>query len=507
MAQEAVGGFFASLNLISDSKSFKKGINSLKDVEKRVKGLGSFALKSFTMAGGGLLAMASISASLDNQNMQVAKSLRMSVSELMQWKSAASIAGVSANGLTSALLDLQRKADRLKLGEVDIGLAKSLGFMGLNYQKFLRMNTGDKMKAVFSKALSMKDQGKAGELVKDILGDAGKEMYQYMLMTGQSLDSILAKSKALQFTNDRTRKGAMIFNSEMKATLGSFKEMGSLFLGTFGIEFTPILRGLQGLIIKNKQLIALNIIKFAKGVAGIAKFTFDVLKKGVPLIVTLVNKFGGLESVLKKVGLAFGIFYAAKTIYGISNLLRGLGALNTLKMGGFLVGFLALFLIIQDIATYMDPNNKGKTWTAGFLKWLDQVAEKSKVIGGIFDTFKTLGGLYKPEEISKMDPGFKKNFLIYKNAQKKAIEEYKKAHLNDSNPIEMYKYIHEQTKQYDPYSILFSNLWGNITGKKNEDTVKVEIEVKNPEAINNIKVNGKSYSTGNTSIANTGDRK
>ncbi|MFX1555093.1 MAG: hypothetical protein ACFFBV_14295, partial [Promethearchaeota archaeon] len=42
---------------------------------------------------------------------------------------------------------------------------------------------------------------------------------------------------------------------------------------------------------------------------------------------------------------------------------------------------------------------------------------------------------------------------------------------------------------------------------KEKENIKVEIEVKNPEAVNNIKVNGKYIGTGNISTANIGDRK
>ena len=307
----AVGGFFASLELLTKEKSFKDGVKHLDNVSKSLKELASFALKAFSLTGGGLLALTAITSEYEAKNYMLAYSLHMSSNELMAFKNAAALSGASGDELSQSLLNLQHKSDRLKLGEIDVGLAKSLGMLGLGYQSFLKENPADKMKDVFSKAMQMTDKGEAGELIRDVLGEAGYKMWNYSQMTGQSLDSILNKSRALQFTNERTNRNAMMFSEEIKSTGMMFGSMGQLFFSTFGAQMIPVLQGLEKLILKNKALISMNIIKFAKDLGTAAKWLFGALEVGIPKVLNLIDKLGGIENVAK--GL-IGVFLAFKTI-------------------------------------------------------------------------------------------------------------------------------------------------------------------------------------------------
>jgi hypothetical protein len=393
---EAIGGFWAQLELKTKEKSFQDGMKRLDNVKKSVVSFASAAIKAFSISGSGLLALVGVTASYEARNMMLASSLRMSSSEMLTWKGAANIMGVSAEGLTGALLDLQKKSDRIKLGEVDVGLAKSLGMLGVGYQSFLKQDTSSKMKTVFEKAMNMTDKGKAGELIRDVLGDSGKEMFQYMEMTGQSLDSILGKSKALMFTNDNTRKQAMMFNQEFKATFGSFKEMGSLFFSTFGGAMTPVLRNLQQLIIKNKGLISTGIVKFAKELAKIGSEVFKVLSVGIPFVVKLVDKLGGLDKIIGLVVKGFLAFQAFKMISGIAGIVSALTGLSAGPVGLVVLGFVALALVLNDIYEYMDKGDKIDSVTGRFIKWLDDIGEKTKWVKDLSEALHTL---LHPEDV------------------------------------------------------------------------------------------------------------
>lgn len=391
-SEEKLGGYWAWIRLKVNEESFKKGVAGLKNIQKEIKGFSKFAVKAFSLTSGGLLALTAATTAYEARNVMLASSLRMSSTELVKWKGAASMMGVSVGGLTSSLLDLQRKSDRIKLGEVDVGLAKSLGFLGVGYQGFLQQDTPEKMKTVFDRAMKMSDKGKAGELVRDILGNSGKEMFQYMEMTGQSLDSILAKSRALMFTTDNTRRKAMIFNQEFKATFGSFKEMGSLFFSTFGAGLTPALRNLQSFIIKNKAFIRSGIVKFAKELAKVSIAVFKGVVKLARIGIKLINVFGGVERVIKLVVGGFVAFQAARMVYHISKIIGAVGLLNTMKLGGALLGFAALYLIIQDIATYMIHGSDYDSYTNEFIKWLDEVGKRVHWVKELSDSLKFMFG-------------------------------------------------------------------------------------------------------------------
>jgi hypothetical protein len=389
-----VGGFFAELKLVTNSESFKKGEKNLKEVGDKIKHFSHFAISAFSLAGAGVIGFAGAISAVATKTNILASSLQMSSTSLSQWQMAASMAGTDANGLTSALLNLQKKADRLKMGEVDMGMAKSLGMLGLGYQSFLNKSSEGKMQSALNAAMKMKDKGLAGELIRDVLGDAGKDMFEYLKLSGQSMTDILAKAKALTFTTDETRKGSMIFGQELKSVMGGLKEIGSLFAQTFGTAFTPVIKSLGQLIIKNKELIKVNVIKFAKDLAKFGKSVFDVLAKGIPIVVSVIDKLGGIEGVLKKVAFGFSIFYGAKMISGIFSLIKGIGVLNALKLGGIFLAFTALYYIINDIATYM-AHKGGKSWTGAFVNFINKMSNSKGALGVFANALLQIGEVMK----------------------------------------------------------------------------------------------------------------
>ena len=421
-----VGGFFADLNLITNESSFRKGTAKLHDVGDKIKKFSSFALKSFTLGGGGALGFAAAIAYADTKTTLLAGALRMSSNSLVQYKMAASMAGVKSDELISSLASLEKKSQRLKLGEIDLGMAKSLGMMGIQYQSFMSQNSGDKMKTAMSAALGMGDKGLARELISDVLGDAGKEMFEYLEASGISLQSLLDKSKELLFTNTQTRKNSMIFNQELHTTMGGLKEIGTLFGSTFAGEFTPVLRDLQQLIIKNKELIKTNVVKYAKELAKIGGSVFHVLEKGIPIVSGLITRLGGIEGVMKKVGLGFAIFEGTKLISGLYSLIKGVGILNALKIGGVFLAFAALYYIIEDIAYYMNHPGSTKSFTAMFIKWLDDVGEHLGPLQTLADLLKALMGTWTEKDIMKLPEGERKNKIIEQQAYKKAYKEESK---------------------------------------------------------------------------------
>jgi hypothetical protein len=390
----SLGGFWAPLTLKTNSESFNKGKHALEEVKGKIKGFSTFALKTFALGGGGLFGFTTALAFLDQKTMILSASLRISSTELIHWKAMANMCGVSADGLVNSLVDLEKKSNRIKMGEVDMGLAKSLGMLGLGYQSFLGKSSGEKMKSALSSAMKMSDKGLAGELLRDVLGESGKELFEYLELSGQSIQSILDKAKALTFTTDQTRKGSMIFAQELKSTMGGLSEIGSLFGQTFATEFTPVLKNLQNLIIKNKQLIATNIIKFAKDVAKFGKEVFNVLQKGIPIVAGLISKFGGIENILKKVALGFGIFYGAKAIFGIMEIVKGIGLLNTLRLGGVLLGFTAFYLVLNDIATYMSHKG-GRSMTGAFLNWINEMSKSTGPLSVLANSLLQIGEILK----------------------------------------------------------------------------------------------------------------
>jgi hypothetical protein len=482
----SVAGFWASLKLITDSKSFKKGEKHLNNVKSTVKGLTSFAIKGIS----GLLAYSGVMSIFGGRSLRLANSLGISTTELNAWKQVASMAGIGADELASSMMNLEKKAQRVKLGEVDVGLAKSLGMLGVGFGEFNKAKSDVRMKMVISQAMKMEDKGKAAELVRDTLGDAGVELFKYMQLSGQSLDSMLAKGRALTFTNERTKKTAMIFNQELKSTIGGVKEIGNLFASSFAANFIPVLRGIQNLIIKNKQLIAVTVIKWGKELGKVMASLFVFVSKGVPYVVNLINKMGRLESVMKKIGIAFGIFMGAKLLGGIGNLAKGVGGVINIFKGLITIAanpqllllagaLVALYLVIEDIYYFLQ--GKGSV-TGDVIKGLKgMVAEVQDGLNMLKASFG-----FGPEYEKKRSKAT--GYLVEAaNKQMAGKTWFLKGAKTESDIMKMTKNL--------PEDILDKI----IEYKKEGGELKIIIETRGKEdVITGIEMNGEKITTGNT---------
>ena len=241
MANNSIGGFFFNLGIKQDA-SFKAGEDALKKFIGTATKVA--ALSSIKIAG-----------AVENANLKLAKSIGLSGEDLKTWQIAANKAGVSASALTGSMANLENKMQRLKFGEIDEGLAKSLGMLGIGYDQFAGMNANERMSAVYKAAGAMKDQAMAAALVGDILGSAGREYYDWLAMSGRTLSQELAESKALNFTTQKTMEGAAAFNAEFNGLVETTKSLGLLISSKIGDKLTPVVKGTKEWVKNNRELI------------------------------------------------------------------------------------------------------------------------------------------------------------------------------------------------------------------------------------------------------------
>ena len=346
-----VGGYWASLKLISDENSFKKGIGSLKEVSKSIGTVVKWAagLAVVKNVFSGWMAL------MQRDELILAQTTNLASTELSAWSMAVGAAGVSAGQFTGALASLDSRLQRMKLGEVDVGLARSLGMLGIGFTRFAGEDAAARTKEVLKQAMAMQDQRKAAQLVADVLGSAGQEYFWYLKVSGESLDKQLAEGRALTFTNEKTKRDAMIFSGELRKTGGAVKEIGALWGSEFARELTPMIRGINSLIVANKGLIRSEVIRFAHDAGVITRDLVGLIERFVPRVVSLVDKLGGLEGIVHKVALGFAAWKIAQIGVGVFNLIKGVGglagafrALGT-GVGPALIAFAALYLIIDDL--------------------------------------------------------------------------------------------------------------------------------------------------------------
>lgn len=346
---QSSGGFFYSIKAVVDKASFESGRQELAKLEQSGKRL----VAGFTAAGAALVGAAKIAGSVAQSELKVASSIGASTDALAKWKTAANIAGASANGLIGAMAGIENKMQHLKTGTVDMNLAKNLGLMGIGYGDFADMDAEDRMKAVFSRADSMDDQRLAATLVGDILGQAGREYYDSLKLSGKTLEQQLKEAQALNFMTEKNRKEAAAFANEFNAVKEAGKSIAQLIGSDIAAQLTPLVRKIKNYLITNRDAIVRGITGLAKGVGSVFNAVAGAVGKVAPFVEKLIDRFGGLDKVIIKLGVGFGTMKLMKFAGGLKSMISGLNLLK-LALGGLSRGLLAggLFLVLEDLMYY-----------------------------------------------------------------------------------------------------------------------------------------------------------
>lgn len=346
---QSSGGFFYSVKAVVDKASFDSGRQELAKLEQSGKRL----IAGFTAAGAALVGAAKIAGNVAQSELKAARSIGVSTDALSKWKTAANIAGASANGLIGAMAGIENKMQHLKTGTVDMNLAKNLGLMGMGYGDFADMDAEGRMKAVFSRADSMDDQKLAATLVGDILGQAGLEYYDSLKLSGKTLEQQLKEAQSLNFMTEKNRKEAAAFASEFNAVKEAGKSIAQLIGSDIAAQLTPLARKIKTYLMTNRDAIQRGITGLAKGVGSVFNAIAGAIGKAAPFVEKLIDKFGGLDKVIIKLGVGFGAMKLMQFAGGLKSMISGLNLLK-LALGGLSRGLMAggLFLVLEDLMYY-----------------------------------------------------------------------------------------------------------------------------------------------------------
>lgn len=361
-------GFFYEVGAKVDKASFATATNELgklKDAsQKLISGIAGVA-KS-------VISTAQIAGEVSTQELKMAKAIGVSSETLASFATSANMAGASASGLIGALAGIEQKMQRLKTGSVDMGLAKNLAFLGIGYNDFANMSAEQRMSEVFSQAESMKDQRLAAQLVSDTLGSAGREYYDSLKLSGKTLSQQLAESRQLNFVSERNRKESMLFANEIKGIKSAGASILQFFGARLGSAMLPIVRNVKTWIISNHDLITKSLSGIAETTAQTFGQIFGFISKVAPVVSGLITRFGGLDSLLIKVGIGFASIKVFKFVQGIKQII---GSVNMLKagFGGLLAG--GMGLIFEDIMYHFMPGKKSFIFDY-ILPKLDELKDK-----------------------------------------------------------------------------------------------------------------------------------
>lgn len=392
MAGGSIGGFFVSLGMNIDKSSFDAAEQALKGFENTTARI----TRALGVSTGSLFAMAKAAGAMETAEQKAARAIGVGATKLTEWKVAAGIAGTSGAALIGTMTQLENKMQRLKLGQVDQNLAKNLGFLGLNYSDFSKMNSDQRMRAVFNKADGMEDQQKAALLIQETLGSGAREFYDYLKLSGKSLDQQLAEGRALNFTTEKSKKEAMLFNQEINAVAQGAKSIATFMGSNIAAKLTPAATRIKEILASNRELIQSGIIGFTDRLGIAVNGVIGFMGKISPVISGLIDRFGGLDKIIVKIGIGVAAGKLAKVAGGVLQVVSSVGLLKT-ALAGIASGVLAggLFLVLEDLAVYFTGGN---SLIGYIIDHLDELKEKFNIkidASGFKDLGDAIGKLIK----------------------------------------------------------------------------------------------------------------
>lgn len=385
-------GFFYDVAAVVDKASFASAKN---EVQKLAQA-GASLVKGLAGISTAIVGTATAVGVLAQEELRMSRAIGLSTEAMDAWKTSASLAGVSGNGLISVMSSLETKMQHLKTGTVDMNLAKNLGMLGIGYGDFANMDAEDRMRAVMGAAQSMDDQKLAATLVSDVLGEAGRDYYNSLQASGKSLDAQLAEARSLNFVTEANRKNAAAFTSEAKAIGGAFKSIGEMLGGEIAGKLLPTATRIKNYIIQNKALIQKAISGIAEVASTAFKLIAGTIEKVVPFVMQLVDGFGGLDRVIYTVGIGLGALKLTQVAGGIGNIIKQVGSLKGLLKGGLLGA--GAMILIDDILGYFQGK---KSITGEILKFIDEVKEKINFddkVEGLKESFANLAKIIEGEK-------------------------------------------------------------------------------------------------------------
>lgn len=376
-----------SLGFDFDEAQLQKIDDGIKQLKQNLVAVAGAAVA----AGGTLFAFAKTTADSTNEIARTADELGLLTGDLQTFRFLAEQSGASANEMTEGLRSLLGAMNSARFGSGT--QADAFRRLGIT----IKDNRGQllPLAAVYEQLATSVSRLEKGTvrtaMVQDILGGSAGKM---LAILERGTKPIAAARQELEgfgaiISQDAFRATAL-FDRSLRSLIAQIKAIGT----AVGLQLVPmvtkVIRAVQGWLTANQGLLRSRIIAFTKllasgleGIFSVASAVMKVFQFLGRTFADLLRPIGGLETALKAVAAALGIFIGGRILQALGMIASGfLGiskALTLVNAKALLVPTLigaaaaAIFLIVEDIVAFVD----GRPSVLGFLvknagKFLEQ---------------------------------------------------------------------------------------------------------------------------------------
>ena len=285
MPKNDIGGFFVSLGLNIDKNSWETG-------NRIVDGMGNTFNKLIGSARNAAVVLAGTAiatGSIESAAYKTSVVLGVATEKLDLWKTAAKIAGVSADGVVGAMSRIADVQNRLKWDDSGIeAFSKKLGKLKIGYEEIKDLGADEALGYILSKAQSLEGgdmtTAEIATAVGDIVGTGGRDLY--IELGGQDVRDFLAGASKIQFTNSETNKESREFIEQVRILKTAGEQISKLLGSEIGGQLTGYVKSINDWIGEHGQeiadgigTVAQNVGKLVEKLVGAGQAAWPTVKK------------------------------------------------------------------------------------------------------------------------------------------------------------------------------------------------------------------------------------
>ena len=284
----------------TDHDAFNKGKNAINGISNSVSHLIGNIRNASLIVATGLGTIAVASGSLASKTLLTAEMIGVSAESLKTWGAAARIARVSSDGLINAMGNLDTEIVKMGAkGDMNSKVFMAFGqmqqelknthkeFKEISADDFIKASAENRAKMIFNLATKIDDQKKALIWVGELLGQQGQGFYNYLKLSGMSVDDLLSDSASRVFETEESMKKSMEMQTSMIKTLESLRSISNVVGGEVSGAITPFIDEFNDWLVTHGDEITEKITKLGEGIKTVADslkpIVGDTLKAAVPL--------------------------------------------------------------------------------------------------------------------------------------------------------------------------------------------------------------------------------
>jgi hypothetical protein len=410
---------------------WKTDTNALKAYQKSTDNLVNSALKLGGVIGGlftGAMAKLLVSTNAATmQNYMLAKSFGMSVSTFNAWGNALRPIGMNAEYVGMSVSFMSRQMGKIKTGQGNEAI-KKLGLLGLD-KSVANLDSETQYKMIMEAARKLPDQQIAISALSGLIDRTGfnaAKMLGYFRQSGESIDHMLNRYKALNMVDEEGRRGAIAFTKAWEETDIVIGGLKNEFFGLMGQALAPALQSMLDWVAANKELLKSRLKYWAKEIAGYLKTLAGWVTTIVSGFGTLIKKVGGLNNVLAMVGISLAVIKLSPALLALTNVSKidfsKMGA--SLKNAGVTASMAAIAFAAYDLMMFFS----GRDSVGNQISW-DIIGAMERVQLSVFQAFgftkaqATQAVRLIENDFANMPSNIAKGFTLMVNTIKSAILE------------------------------------------------------------------------------------